>query len=332
MAPQDSTSSPTQALKDKPPSVRREVAVKLGERLEGELNDAERDVAWGIARQLVEDTSQSVREELAISLCNRPDLPKELGHKLARDNDNVAAPFLAKTPLFSDSELCEIVKVVSNKVRKAIAGRPHLESELADLLAELGDSGVATILISNEGAQIGISGYRAIIERFSNEPNLLERMATRSILPPSLVAELVGYVSDATRLYLEETYEVPDNIADRITEQTESAVLLRLVEMHKNTEAADLLKVIHAKGLLTKTLCLLIIRRGNISAFATAISLLTGIPAKNIELVLKQGAVEAVEQVCKRANLPEFARAEAVQHIMAAAKRQPGGGASGKVA
>lgn len=312
--------------------MRREVAVKLGERLEGELTNAERDVAWGIARQLIEDTSQSVREELAISLCNRPDLPKELGRKLAHDSDPVAAPFLAKTPLFSDTELCEIVKAVSNKVRKAIAGRPHLEAELANLLAELGDSGVATVLISNSGAQIGISGYRAIIERFSHEPNLLEKMATRSLLPASLVAELVGYVSEATRLYLEETYEVPESIAERVTEQTESAVLLRLVEMHKNDEAADLLKVIHAKGLMTKTLCLLIIRRGNLFAFATAISLLTGIPAKNIELVLRQGAVDAIEQVCKRANLPEFARAEAVQHVIAACKKTPNGSASGKVA
>ncbi len=328
MTTQKNPSPPGQKLSDKPLSKRRQLAVKLGERLEGELSDSERDVAWGIARQLIEDTSQAVREELAISLCNRPDLPKELGYMLARDAERVSAAFLAKTPVFKDEELCEIVRVVSNKVRKAIAGRPALETALADLLAQVGDAGVADILISNKGAQIGISGYRAVIDRFGHEPSLLEKMAMRSQLPARLVSELVGYVSDATRIFLEETYEVPKDVAERITEETESAVLLRLVDLQKNDEAEALLRVIYNKGLLNRTLCLLIARRGNLFAFATAVSLLTDIPAKNIELVLRQGAANAIEQVCQRAKLPEFAKKEIVERILSSRKSGSGGAAA----
>ena len=338
MTTQSTPSPDGQKISDRPLAKRRQLAVKLGERLEGELSDSERDVAWGIARQLVEDTSQAVREELAVSLCNRPDLPKELGYKLARDADQVATPFLAKTPIFTDAELCEIVRAVSNKVRKAIAARPKLENALADLLAQVGDSSVADILITNKGAQIGISGYRAVIDRFGNEPSLLEKMAMRSELPASLVSELVGYVSDATRIFLEETYDVPRDIAARITEETESAVLLRLVDMQKNDEAEALLRVMHGKGLLNRTLCLLIARRGNLPAFAVAVSILTEIPAKNIELVLRQGAANAIAQVCQRAKLPEFAKKEIVERILSARTASSNSGkpsdssASGEVA
>ncbi len=318
MSTQGNTSGAKQALNDRPLPKRRQVAVKLGERLAGNLTEAERDVAWGIARQLVEDTSQMVREELAVSLCNRPDLPKDLAQQLARDADQVSSAFLAKTPVFTDDELCELVRIVSDKVRRAIASRPVLEARLANLLAELGDSEVASVLISNKGAQLGISGYKAIIERFTAEPSLLEKMAMRSELPPDIVSELVDLVSDATRIFLEETYEVSSDIAKRVTEQTESAVLLRLVDRHNNEDAEALLKVLFNKGQLSRTLCLLIARRSNIYAFSAAISLLTDIPTQNIETVLRKGAANAIGQVCQRANLPQFAQKEIVQHMMAA--------------
>lgn len=297
------------------PEKRAEVAKKLGSKLEVGLSKLEWELTWAVARQLAEDAVAMVRESLAHSVRNCQFLPKDIGYTLAYDLESVAVPFLEATEIFSEDELCEIARAVSDSVRIAIAGREDLTSKVSGVLAEVGNADVAHKLIENQPAEIDEQGYTSLSERFSKDETLFERMAMRTDLPPAIATDLIKRVSDTARAHLEQRYSMAPDFVNVLAQDAQSNALLKIADFATAAEAVGYAKELYAKGELTHTFCLMAIRNGNLTFFEAAMAVRTGISVENVELILRDGGVEATGKLCTKAKIPSFLHREIAETV-----------------
>jgi uncharacterized protein (DUF2336 family) len=292
---------------------RAEVACKLESQLAWELTDLERELVWAVTRQLAEDAVQLVRQSLSHSVKNCKFLPQDIGLTLAYDIENIAAPFLEVTQIFSEQELCDIANAVSDSVRVAIAGRKDLTAKVSGLLAEIGNLDVAHTLIDNKPAQINESGFSTLSSRFSQDASLFEKMATRADLTPAIVTNLIMRVSDSARQQLESRYSMMPDFMNVLAQDSQTNTLLKLADSSSAADAVSYARELYEKGQLTHTFCLLAIRNGNLPFFEAAMAVRTGITVENVQRILRDGGFEATGKLCAKARIPSFMHAEIVE-------------------
>jgi uncharacterized protein (DUF2336 family) len=90
----------------------------------GTLAPTERQIALELFRLTLYDAEPLVRRVLAEALKRVADLPREIVLGLAQDKPDVAAPFLAASPLLDSEDLGKIARIGSTAQRSAIALRP----------------------------------------------------------------------------------------------------------------------------------------------------------------------------------------------------------------
>ena len=79
--------------------------------LYSDLSDDDRAAAEGAMIMLLDDPSPLVRRALAEALAGSPDAPYAVIHALASDHAEIAALVLARSPLFIDAELVDLVAI-----------------------------------------------------------------------------------------------------------------------------------------------------------------------------------------------------------------------------
>src|SRR5439155_23267981 len=82
------------------------------------LSTEDRELAAEILRIMASDAAELVRRALAVTLKKSPLLPRDVALKLARDVEGVALPVLSFSPVFTDDDLVEIVRL-GGPVRQA---------------------------------------------------------------------------------------------------------------------------------------------------------------------------------------------------------------------
>src|SRR5277367_1716658 len=92
----------------------------------GDLTTEEREQAYDILRIMAGDAAELVRRALAVTLRSSPLVPHDVALRLARDVESVALPILNFSPVFTDADLCEIVRIGGPARQVAIAARPML--------------------------------------------------------------------------------------------------------------------------------------------------------------------------------------------------------------
>ena len=118
---------------------RAQATQKLCRQIAGrELSDADRDSAYEILAMLASDAATLVRRTLAVTLKNSPNLPREIALKLAQDVEAVAVPILKNSPVFTDTDLVDILLASSPEKQVAIAERETLSEDVTEVIALYG--------------------------------------------------------------------------------------------------------------------------------------------------------------------------------------------------
>ena len=102
------------------------------------LTDEDRETAAEILRIMAADAAELVRRALAVTLKDSPLVPRDVALKLARDVESISLPMLNFSPVFTDEDLAEIVRLGGPVRQLAIARRPTLSRTVTDALAEHG--------------------------------------------------------------------------------------------------------------------------------------------------------------------------------------------------
>src|ERR1700689_3040403 len=99
------------------------------------LTDEERAEAHQILRLMARDAAEQVRRALAVTLKASPLIPRDVANRLARDVESIAVPMLNFSPVFSDEDLAEIVRVGGPVRQGAVARRPVLTETVTGAIA-----------------------------------------------------------------------------------------------------------------------------------------------------------------------------------------------------
>ncbi len=287
------TSADVESLLTNPsPDARAETAAKIADGFGGEaLSPEERALAEDILRIMARDAETRVRRALAEHLKENPDIPGDVAVKLAQDVAEVATPILEYCRVLSDEDLMTIVRSKPAEHQKAIARRRSVSADLADALADSGDTDVVAILMANDGADIAENTFHKVLDRFSDDEEISASIIGRTQIPISVAEQLVTLVSDNLRVQLVERHELSADIAaDLVLQSRERATVSLLEDESDRGSSVALVDHLYANGRLSSTIILRAICTGDLDFFEAAMAKLSGITVANAHtLILDQG-------------------------------------------
>ena len=293
-------------VKGTEPEERAMVAHRLCRHIDrAELTDEEREEAHKILRLMAHDAAEQVRRALAVTLKSSPLVPRDVANRLARDVDSISVPMLNFSPVFSDDDLAEIVRIGGPVRQKAVAQRPVLTEQVTDAIAEHAESDAVQTASANKGAAFSEHGLQTAIDRFEASETVLAAIALRNALPASVSERLVTLVTGDLREQLISGHGATPQTALAVAIGTRERASLDLVE--QATRASDLpgfVAHLHRGHRLTVSLLLRGLAFGHMGFFEWGLSELSGVPHHRTWLMVHDAGELGLRAIYERAGLP----------------------------
>lgn len=307
MRPELSQTDIARLLADPSERVRADVAVKLGGQVEaGTLAGAERLIAADIMRVLVRDAASRVRAALAGAIARAADVPAEVALRIADDVDEIAAPFLARSPVFSDGDLVAVLRAGSDAKAEAIAARPALSSGVSGVIAAEAPRPAVTRLLANETAEIAVSGYAAMIGRWPADGDMAAGIVARPELPAVIAEQVVSLMSEEVRGRLAGDPAVSRQVAERLALEAREQATIGLIETMPEIENMPFfVNQLHVGGRLTGTLIVRAACMGEMRFVEAALARLARISPERAWTLVHDAGRLGLRALFTRAELPQ---------------------------
>lgn len=269
------------------------------------LTDEERAQAQEILRVMAADAAELVRRALAVTLKNSDILPRDIAIKLARDVESIALPILNFSPVFTDEDLSEIVRLGGPVRQLAIAKRPKVSEKVSAALIEHGSEAAVEAVCANDNAAFTDRALQQAISRFEKSEQVLAAIAYRNVLPMSVTERLIDMVGDQLRDHLLNHHAVSPEVAVQIAIGTTERATIDLVDQAGRAAdpkafAAHLRKVER----LTPSLLLRALAHGHMTFFECAVAELAGVPHHRTWLMIHDAGPLGLRAIYDRAGLP----------------------------
>lgn len=293
-------------LTDRSAEVRAQTVEKIaGSLTDQKFSESERAEAEQIFRLLVSDAEVMVRQTLAETLKELPDLPHDIAFTLANDISDVATPMLSFSEALSDDDLAEIINSKSEEHQTAIAGRANVSEAISDKLADTGNETVVARLMENDTAKISEKTFEKVIDKFGDSEKVNAPMVHRSNLPITVTERLVNMVSDKLREHLVSHHEMsPTTATDLILASREKTMIGLLKDGTSQDELKRLIDQLYDNGRLTPTIILRALCVGDIDFFETALAKGAEISVSNVHILVNDTSGEGLKQLCKKLDIP----------------------------
>ena len=294
-------------LKDPSPDHRADVAVKLSEQLSsGALAASERKIVEDIFRAMVHDVEVRVRQALAESLKDNPNIPHDVAKSLASDVADVAIPVVENSAVLSDEDLLEIVSSKGADFQQAVASRKVVSEKVSDALADTGNEDVVATLVSNKGAQISEQTLEKVASEFAENAKVNAPLALRENLPLKVADKLVAYVSEQIQAQLIAKHDLSQDVAMDLVIQSREKAFVSFLD--PNSKAPDLLELVHQlheNGRLTPSIIVRAVCMGDVSFFEAALAVLTKTPIPETYMTIHADGPEGVKGLFEKAGIPQ---------------------------
>ncbi len=294
-------------LNEPSPLARAETAAKVAAVFSRhDLRPSERDLAKEVFRIMLRDTDVCVRRALSENLKHNPEVPRDVALGLARDVEEVAVPMLHFSLAFTDDDLIEIVRTRPLACQLAVARRAEVSPTVSDTLAETRSEEVVTTLAKNPGAEIADETYGKVIDMFSGNEVVMDRLAERPTLPVKYAERLIAVVSENLRIHLATHPDLSPDLADRlIMESREKATVALVSADAPDAEVNEFVRHLHVKGRLTESIVVRALCVGDFAFFGAAMAILAKIPVDNARLLLRDSGELGLESLCNATTVPE---------------------------
>jgi uncharacterized protein (DUF2336 family) len=275
--------------------------------LSGRFSSSERDDAEAALTLLADDPELEVRLAVADMLSRSPDAPRHIMTMLIADQPEVAMPVLARSPVFIDAELVDIVATGSPAQQIAIACRSPVSAAISAAVAEVGVVEAIVALLMNESAKISPPFLHRIAERHLDCDEVQKQLASRDDLQPSTRLLLLEKAGERLREKYSAREWLPEsNIDAMVREQFDKAVISFAATISQAELQALIGELIRTERLsaafMLRAVCL-----GNISMLASALSQLSRVPYGRVEAILSERPGNAFNALYRQAGLPEAA-------------------------
>ncbi|MDB5417106.1 MAG: hypothetical protein JWP50_525 [Phenylobacterium sp.] len=285
---------------------RAAAAQKLCRRIEQvPLTEDDRALAGEILRIMAADAAELVRRALAVTLKSSPLLPRDVALKLARDVESVCLPVLASSPVFTDDDLAEIVRLGGPVRQLAIARRPTLARAVTDALARHGEEKPVAAACANDKADFGEAALQRIVDRFAESERVLTAVAYRGALPMSVSERLVALVSEQVREHLIAKHAIPPDVAMELAfGATERATVDLVDQAGRTADVKGFVAHLNKGKRLTASLLLRALAQGHMTFFEWSVAELSGVPHHRTWLMIHDAGSLGLKAIYERAGLP----------------------------
>jgi uncharacterized protein (DUF2336 family) len=156
------------------------------------LNDDHVLVFEDVLCRLLDGVDVDARVELAHRLGGIDNAPREVVHRLIRDDDiAVARPLLRQSSRVAESDLVEIAETRSAAHLLALSKRKAMRPPLTDILIRRGNRDVLRSLADNGEAHLTDANFAALIDHSAQDGSLAQRIAIRPDVAPRHLRALV---------------------------------------------------------------------------------------------------------------------------------------------
>ena len=269
------------------------------------LTEEERAKANEILRIMAADAAELVRRALAITLKSSPIVPHDVAMRLAQDAESIALPILNFSPVFSDEDLCEIVRIGGPIRQVAIASRPKLSERVTSTIVEHGVEKAVEAACANDNASFADKTLQTVVERFARSEAVLAAVAYRNALPLAVTEKLINVVSDQLRDHLINHQALSPQLALEIALGSRERATIDLVDQAGRTpDVKSFVAHLHRAGRLSASLLLRAIANGHMTFFEWGVAELAGVPHHRTWLMVHDAGPLGLKAIYERANLP----------------------------
>jgi len=269
------------------------------------LADDERQIAHDILRVMASDAAELVRRAMAVTLKQSTSLPPDVANRLARDVESVSLPVISFSPVFSDSDLTEIVRMGGEVRQMAVAQRPTLSTRVTTALVEQGSEQVVATVCANDNARFSELALQKALDRFSRSEQVLQAVAYRAALPLAVTERLIDMVGEQLRDHIVSHHALsPERVMDLMTSVTERATIDLVDQAGCTADPKALVAHLNAAGRLTPSLLLRALAHGHMTFFEWGLAELAGVPHHRTWLMIHDAGQLGLKAVCERAGLP----------------------------
>jgi len=272
---------------------------------QAELADEDREKAYDILRVMAADTAELVRRALAVTLRSSPMLPHDVAIRLASDVESIAVPILNFSPVFTDQDLSEIIRIGGPIRQVAIASRPFISERVTGTLVEHGVERAVETACANDNADFAERTLQIVIERFAKSEAVLAAVAYRRALPLSVTEQLISVVSDQVRDHLINHQALSPETALQIALGTRERATLDLVDQAgRAPDVRGFVQHLNQAGRLSASLLLRGLANGHMTFFEWGVSELAGVPHHRTWLMIHDAGPLGLKAIYERAGLP----------------------------
>jgi uncharacterized protein (DUF2336 family) len=284
---------------------RAAAAHKICRRIDAGLSDEEHAAAEEVLRLMAADAAELVRRALAVTLKRSMLLPRDVALRLAADVESVALPVLHFSPVLSDEDLAEVVRVSGEAKQVAVARRPSLGQEATEALVRYAGPEAVRLACANDNADFSEQALRLACDRFADVEGVTAAIAYRKVLPLSIGERLVALVSEQVRQHLVDHHALLPETAMQIALGTRERATMDLVD--QAARASDLpafVAHLRKQERLTPSLILRALAHGQMAFFEWSLAELSGTPHHRAWLMVHDAGPLGLRAIYEAAGLP----------------------------
>src|SRR3984893_29006 len=271
--------------------------------LYSDLAPDDRDAAEGAMITLLDDPSPLVRLSLAEALAASPDAPHAVIHALASDHRDIAVVVLARSPLFIDAELVDLVAMSDGVLQGAIASRAPVQCAVAAAIAEVGGPEACMIAFENPYADIAPASIARMVERFGHLGAIREALFARPDLPLTARQTLVRLLSGLlANLVTDRAWLAPERAQEVVREACEKATVT--IAALGPDDTRPLIRHLRVSGQLNAGLVLRAPLSRKMAMFEDALAELSELPLARVQALVHGRGSAGFRAVFDKARLP----------------------------
>jgi uncharacterized protein (DUF2336 family) len=289
------------------PEARALAARKVCARIAADgLSDAERTMGDQILRILSQDAADLVRRALSVTLQRSPHLPHDVAVKLAEDVESIAIPILAGSPVLEDADLVNIIRTADAARQTAVAGRDTVSAMVVDEIVAVGAPEAVGTAAANDGAEFTTDSFNKAVERFEDDPAVLERFVDRSTLPLEFTEKLISHISDTVIHRLASRHALPPQLAVELAEAARERATIDLVDQGGLApDPRRFVQQMQMNARLTPSFILRSLFRGHMTLFEHCIAELASIDHSKAWLLIHDAGPLGLEAALRQAGMPD---------------------------
>ncbi len=270
-----------------------------------ELADDERQIAHDILRVMATDAAELVRRAMAVTLKNSPNLPPDVANRLARDVDSISLPIITFSPVFSDNDLAEIVRMGGEARQMAVAKRPKLSTRVTTALVEQGSEAAVAVICANDNARFSEVALQKALDRFSKSEQVLQAVAYRAALPLGVTERLIDMVGDQLRDHILSHHALSaERVLELVVGAKERATIDLVDQAGRAADPKAFVAHLNRVERLTPSLLLRALAHGHMTFFEWGVAELAGVPHHRTWLMIHDAGQLGLKAICERAGLP----------------------------